>query len=218
MTRRRRAAALLGLALALGVLAASDVAGREAALRRRLGPAVPVVVARRPLAAGERIVRGALALRLVPARYAPAGALADPADAVGRRAAVAVAAGADLEPDLLAVPGADARDPPAPALRRGERSLELVAVAAPDAVVPGARVDVLVTYDGRDGAPGATRLALSDAEVLSVRPAPAAEGAQAASGLPRVRAGLRVSVRQAVALTAAAATAAEVRLLARPPP
>ena len=36
MTRRRRAAALLGLALLLGVLAASDVAGREAALRRQL--------------------------------------------------------------------------------------------------------------------------------------------------------------------------------------
>jgi pilus assembly protein CpaB len=218
MTRRRRAAALLGLAVALGVLAASDVAGREAALRRRLGPAVPVVVAARPLAAGERIARAALALRLVPARYAPAGALADPADAVGRHAAVAVPAGADLEPGLLAVPGAGASDPPGPALRRGERSLELLAVAAPEDVVAGARVDVLVTYDGRDGAPGATRLALRGADVLSVRPAPAAEGAQAGSGLPRVRAALRVSVRQAVALTAAAATAAEVRLLARPPP
>jgi pilus assembly protein CpaB len=218
MTRRRRAAALLGLAVALGVLAASDVAGREAALRRRLGPAVPVVVAARPLAAGERIARAALALRLVPARYAPAGALADPADAVGRHAAVAVPAGADLEPGLLAVPEAGASDPPGPALRRGERSLELLAVAAPEDVVAGARVDVLVTYDGRDGAPGATRLALQDADVLSVRPAQAAEGAQAGSGLPRVRAALRVSVRQAVALTAAAATAAEVRLLARPPP
>src|SRR6188472_4411298 len=86
MTRRRRAAALLGLALLLGVLAASDVAGREAALRRQLGPTVPVVVVRSPLRAGERIERGALALRLVPERYAPAGALRDPTLAVGRRA------------------------------------------------------------------------------------------------------------------------------------
>ena len=56
MSRRRRAFALAGLALVLGALAASDVAGREAALERRLGPAVPVVVARADLPAG-RIVR-----------------------------------------------------------------------------------------------------------------------------------------------------------------
>ena len=52
MTRRRRAALLLGLALLLGGLAASDVAGREAALRRAVGPTVPVVVARTAIAAG----------------------------------------------------------------------------------------------------------------------------------------------------------------------
>ncbi|MDX6714872.1 MAG: pilus assembly protein CpaB, partial [Baekduia sp.] len=44
MTRRRRAALLLGLAFLLGALAASDVAGREAALQRSVGRAVPVVV------------------------------------------------------------------------------------------------------------------------------------------------------------------------------
>src|SRR6478752_5619625 len=125
MTRRRRAAALLGLALLLGVLAASDVAGREAALRRRLGPTVRVVVVRAPL-------------------------------------------------------------------RPGERALDVVAVAAADAVVAGVRVDVLVTYDGRDGTPGATRLALADAEVLAARTPPGADGSDDAAGLPRVLATLRV--------------------------
>jgi pilus assembly protein CpaB len=210
MTRRRRAAALLGLALLLGVLAASDVAGREAALRRQLGPTVPVVVARAPLRGGERIARGALALRLVPERYAPASALRDPAEAVGRRAGVPIAAGADLDPGLLKVPGSDAA-PPGPALRRGERALDLVAVAGP--VAPGAHVDVLVTYDGPGDAPGATRLALADAELLAARPAEAGDRPDA---LPRIVATLRVTVRQAVALTAAAAAAREVRLLARP--
>ena len=38
MTRRHRAAVLLGLALLLGVLAASDMAGRERALRAQLAP------------------------------------------------------------------------------------------------------------------------------------------------------------------------------------
>jgi pilus assembly protein CpaB len=213
MTRRRRAAALLGLALLLGVLAASDVAGREAALRRQLGPTVPVVVVRSPLEAGERIARGALALREVPARYAPASALHDPADAVGRRAGVAIAAGSDLDPALLRVPGPASAEPPSAALRPGERALDVVAVASAAAVVPGARVDVLVTYDGRDGVPGATRVALAGAELLAARPAPTPDGADA---LPRIVATLRVTVRQAVAITAAAAAAHEVRLLARP--
>jgi pilus assembly protein CpaB len=206
MTRRRRAAALLGLALLLGVLAASDVAGREAALRRQLGPTVPVVVVRAPLRAGDRIARAALALRFVPERYAPASAFRDPADAVGRRAGVPIAAGADLGPALLRVPASPAA-PAGPALRRGERALDLVAVGA---AAPGARVDVVVTDDGRGGA---TRLVLAGAQVLATRPAPAPDAPDA---LPRVVATLRVTVRQAVALTAAAASAREVRLLVRP--
>jgi pilus assembly protein CpaB len=217
MTRRRRAAALLGLAALLGVLAASDVAGREAALRRELGPTVAVVVVRAPLRAGERISRAALAVREVPERYAPPGALRDPAAAVGQRAAVAIAERTDLVASLLAVPGADA-GPRGPRLRRGERALDLVAVGAADAVVAGARVDVVVTYDARAGAPGATRLALADAEVLTARPPPAQDAADAGGGLPRLLVTLRVTVRQAVALTAAAAAARQVRLLPRPGP
>ena len=215
MTRRRRAAALLGLALLLGVLAASDVAGREAALRRQLGPAVPVVVVRAPLRAGERITRAALAVRAVPERYAPPGALRDPEVAVGQRAAVAIAERTDLAASLLAVRGART-EPHGAALRRGERALDLVAVGAPDAVVAGARVDVLVTYDGRAGAPGPTRVALSDVEIIAARPPPTAEAPDADGGLPRLLATLRVTVRQAVALTAAAAAARQVRLLPRP--
>jgi pilus assembly protein CpaB len=215
MTRRRRAAALLGLALLLGVLAASDVAGREAALRRQLGPTVPVVVVRAPLAAGQRIARAALALRRVPARYAPAGAIADPGAAVGRRAAVAIAPGADLDPALLAVPALRTAST-GPALARGERALDVLALADPEAVPTGTRVDVLVTYDAPGGGTGATRMVLEGAEVVRARPASAAEGADASAGLPRVLATLRVRVHQAVALTAAISAAREVRLLPRP--
>src|SRR4051794_40357463 len=217
MTRRRRAAALLGLALLLGVLAASDVAGREAALRRQLGPTVPVVVVRAPLQVGERITPAALAVRRVPALYAPQGALRDPGDAIGRRAAVSIAPQTYLAAAFLQVPGAaQAERPAGPRLRRGERALDLVAVAAPDAVVAGARVDVLVTYDGHAGVPGPTRLALAGATVLAAQPVRAADGADAQAGLPRVMATLRVTVRQALALTAATAAAREVRLLPRP--
>jgi pilus assembly protein CpaB len=211
MTRRRRAAALLGLALLLGVLAASDVAGREAGLRRQLGQPVPIVVVAKPLAAGDRISRATLAVRRVPERYAPRNALADPADAVGQRVRVAIAPGTDLDPAVLGT--LTERETASAALRRGERAFDVVGVGAPDAIVPGSQVDVLVTYDGPRGGPGATRIALEGAEVLEAQRAPDGEGA---SDLPRVQATLRVGVHQAVALAAAVAAAREVRLLPRP--
>ena len=75
MSRRRRAAALLGLAAVLGGLAASDVARREAAVRAQLGPLVPVVVAGGDLEPGRELTARDLAVREVPERYAPAGAV-----------------------------------------------------------------------------------------------------------------------------------------------
>ena len=90
--------------------------------------------------------------------------------------------------------------------------MELVAAASPALVVAGARVDVLVTRDRGDGGPGSTELALEDVEVLAPSRAAATE-----AGGPQVAATLRVTVRQAVYLTAAAAFAREIRLLARAP-
>lgn len=209
MSRRRRAIALAGLALVLGALAASDVAGREAALDRRLGPAVPVVVARADLPAG-RIVRSAdLAIRHVPARYAPAAAFADPSQAAGLRTNAAVVRGTDLLPALLVEEGAA----DGALLRPGERVADLVASGPPKLVRPGGRVDVLVTRAGRDGETGSTNLALEDVEVLSASPA----GADASSATRRVAVSLRVTVRQAVYLAAAQSFAREIRVLPRAP-
>ena len=53
MSRRRRAVILALLAIVLGGLAASDVAGREAALQRSLGTPVTVLVTREEVAAGD---------------------------------------------------------------------------------------------------------------------------------------------------------------------
>src|SRR5215210_122007 len=104
MSRRRRAALLLGLALVLGGLAASDVARREAALRAELAPLVDVLVARRPLEVGHRIGLADLARRSVPERFAAAGATTPPELVVGRRLAVAVAEGGPVGPLLLETP------------------------------------------------------------------------------------------------------------------
>jgi pilus assembly protein CpaB len=208
MSRRRRALILLGLALVLGGLAASDVARREAAVQAQLGPPVEVVVARTDLPAGRRVAAADLALRRLPRRYAPVGAARFPDALVGRRLAAAVPRGGYLGAGQLAPDTAGS----GPSVRRGERAAEVVGLGSPALVVPGARVDVLVTRDAGEGAAAGTELALEDVEVLSARPAP--EGA-ADGGDRRVAATLRVSVRQAVYLAAAQSFAREVRLLPR---
>ena len=211
MTRRRRALLLAGLALLLGGLAASDVSSRESALRKGLGPSVGVVVARSELAAGSTIRRDSLSVREVPARYAPRGAVADPDALVGLRLSADVAAGQELLPALVGRPGGS---PAAgPAVAKGERVADVVAAAPTGLVVPGGRVDVLVTRDDRPGAPGRTVLALEDVAVLTVASAPAGE----TGGTARAAASLRVTLRQAVYLAAAQAFAQELRLLPRAP-
>ena len=192
MSRRRRALLLLGLALALGGLAATDVSRRERALRRQVGPLTEVVVARRALDAGTAIKLDDLGLRRLPARYAPPGAPAFAGELAGHRLAVGVPAGGAVTPDLLAVAT------PAPAFTKGQRALELLVTGN---VTAGARVDVIVT--GKRQA----RLALENVEVLATR---SAEDR-------KIAATLRVTPAQAVYLTAAQSFASDIRLLARAP-
>jgi pilus assembly protein CpaB len=208
VSRRRRAVLLLGLALVLGGLAASDVARREAAVRAQIGPAVDVVVARADLAAGRALAPSDLAIRQVPRRYAPVGAASIPETLLGRELAAAVPRGGYLGAGQLANEPAVVGPP----VRKGERAAEVIGLGAPALIVPGARVDVLVTRDGEGGAAAGSELALEDVEVLAARPAPA--GARD-DGADRVAATLRVSVDEAVYLAAAQSFAREVRLLPR---
>jgi pilus assembly protein CpaB len=200
VSRRRRTFLLAGLALLLGGLAASDVAGREAALDRRIGPLVPVVVARADLPGGKPIAARSLAVRMVPARFAPRDALPEAPSVAGQRPANPVPAGADVTTSVLAT-----NDQQGAPIRTGERVADVVATGSPELVVPGTRVDVLVTRE----APRRTELALQDAEVLAATPAESAEGG------PKVAASLRVTLRQAVYLAAAQSFARELRLLPR---
>lgn len=199
MTRGRRAALLIGLALIMGALAAADIGGREARLRQSLQPIVDVVVARSDIGAGTVIGDAALTTRRVPSRYAPTVAVAERRALEGAIAAVDIPAGSDVSRAHIRARGA------APELRAGERIVDVVAVGSPRLVIAGSRVDVLVTRDG-----SGTRLALENAEVMSSRPAEVQDG-----GPARVAAGLRVTVRQAVYLTSAQSFAREIRLLPR---
>ena len=199
------------LAVGLGALAAGDVARRENAVAKRLGPLVNVVVARDAVPKGERLAAGRLAVRTLPGRYAPAGAFAHPADLAGLRAAVAIAAGSDVVAGM--VDDGSASAPRGAPVRAGERVADLVAMGSPQLIVPGSRVDVLVTR-GNDGQSGRTELALEDVEVLTSSAAAAAPGDDPG---PHVAVSLRVTLRQAVFLAAAQSFAREIRLLPRAP-
>ncbi len=211
---------LLSVALASGGLAASQVHERERRAAERLGPEVDVLVAARDLRAGSRIGPEALALRRVPARFVPPGGLASPAGVVGARVAVPVRAGSYLDAGLLTSTEDGRGDG---AVRRGERAVT-VKVAGGTALAglaPGARVDVLVSTETGAGG-GRTVMALAGAELLRVGEAAGsayadADGADAPSTGPAALATLRVTLRQAIYLTAADNFAREIRLLPRPP-
>jgi pilus assembly protein CpaB len=214
---RRRGLLLLCFALVCGGLAAAQVHQRERRAEDALGPLVGVVVAGRDLPADRRLRPGDLALRRVPARFAPPDAVSGAADLTGARTMVAIARGSYLTAAML---GAGVRSGPRP-LRAGERAIELAVAggAALTASEAGVRVDVLVTSGGEAGG-GQTFVALEDLELLGLR-AGGGEGTASApvagEGAVTALATLRVTARQAVYLTAAANFATEVRLLVRPP-
>jgi pilus assembly protein CpaB len=216
--RRRRAGIMLAFALAAGGLAASRVHGRAAEIEQQVGPLVPVLAARTEIEAGKLVSAGMLVVRHVPQRFAPADALAAPEQALGQRLGAPVSAGGYVtQGALAAAAGGDGRDQLAP-LARGERSIE-VAVAGGDALEgaePGTRVDVLVTTDSRSGS-GRTFLALQDVELLGVRAASRSDSEDGAAAHASALATLRVTLRQAVYLTAAQSFARELRLLVRAP-
>src|SRR4051812_19166176 len=99
--RRRRGVLLLLVAAVAGAMAASRVRGEERALRTQVGPLVPVVVARAPIAARAR-VGDRLAVARIPARFVPPGAIGDPARVAGATAAVAIPRGGYVTRTALA--------------------------------------------------------------------------------------------------------------------
>src|SRR4051794_23618068 len=87
MSRRTRAIAFAGLALAAAAVGAALVAGYGSRVAGGYGPLRPVVVLRASLESGQRIgprdLERDFELRRVPLRFVPPGTLAVPADALG---------------------------------------------------------------------------------------------------------------------------------------
>jgi pilus assembly protein CpaB len=209
--RRRRGLVLVAVALTSGGLAASRVHEREQRAANALGPSVDVLVAARDLRAGALVARDSVGIRRVPARFVPPGALGSPAGVVGGRVAAAVPVGGYIT--ATAFEGGPMPERGS-ALRRGERAVT-VEVAGGSAIAelsPGARVDVVVSTETGAGG-GRTTMPLAGVELLRLGDAAARDPSKGATAL----ATLRVSIRQAIYLTAADNFGSEIRLLERPP-
>ena len=195
--RRRRGLLLISVALASGGLAASQVHERERRAAERSGPSVDVLVATRDLPAGKRVTRDAVGRKLVPARFVPPDALQSAEAVLGARTSAPVARGGYLTAAVFA--GEAARQ--GSALRRGERAVDR------------GRGGRRRPRGGRAGRPhGRARLHRDrsrrgpDDHGAGRRGAAAGGGRRAerrsAAG-PTVLATLRVSLHQAIYLTAA---------------
>ena len=159
MSRHRRRSlvlALAGIVLALFGLARL---GSGSAAQAPAGRRVVRVVAVRPVAAGARIGAADLGTIRIASTWASPHQLADPAAAIGRRAAVGLVAGAPV----MDAEVASATPPPA-ARELAIRLDETAGVPAGD--LAGVRADVYLTPPGRGGR---TRLVLANVLVLSAR-------------------------------------------------
>ena len=156
-------------------------------------------------------------MRRVPVRFAPPDALPSADSVIGARTAAPVRAGAYLTASVFEG-------------RAGRRTVCCGAASEPSrwrsragrtvaGLQPGARVDVLVSTESGAGG-GRTTMALAGAELLGVEAGASGETAAAPDGAtaagPTALATLRVSVEQAIYLTAADNFAREIRLLPRP--
>lgn len=197
MSRRARAIAF-GVGALLAAVAAGAIAdGYGDSVARGYGALRPVVVAAAQLPAGKALalagVEEDLEVRQVPARFVPAGALRDPAEALGLVPAAVIPRGAYLLVAQLRPPRSDA---PGPRLVAGRRPVQILvtgaealAVAGGDPV--GSRVDVVVTTEPRAGGAGHTYVAAAGVPLLGLGAGPEGEvagTAEATLGLTRPQA------------------------------
>jgi Flp pilus assembly protein CpaB len=215
MSRRRRALAFLLLALLAAAAAAAIADGYGARAVRGYGPLRQVVVLGAKIAAGQRIgpeeVGSTLAVRRVPVRFVPPGALVAPGEALGLVARASLPAGSYLLGAQLGI-GRKARRE-GPSLTGGRRPVE-IAVSGADALLaagpspPGSRVDVVVTSEPAGAGPGRTYVAAPDVPLLALRP-----GSEGPGPGTTAAATLGLTKSQALRLIAAESFARKVTLL-----
>jgi pilus assembly protein CpaB len=216
VSRRTRAIAF-GVGAVLAAVAAGAIAdGYGDSVARGYGALRPVVVASSQLPAGKALTPTAaekdLEVRQVPARFVPAGALRDPAEALGLLPAAAIPSGAYLLAAQLRPPRTEA---PGPRLAAGRRPVQIAVSGAEALAVAGGspvgtRVDVVVTTEaGEGGAAGHTYVAAAAVPLLGLGASP--EGDATGTAL----ATLGLTRPQALRLIAAESFARQVTVMPR---
>jgi Flp pilus assembly protein CpaB len=215
MSRRRRALGFLLLASLAAAGAATIADGYGASAVRGYGPLRPVVVLGAKIATGRRIgpreIGSVLAVRRVPERFAPPGALVAPEEALGLVARAPLPAGSYLLAAQLGVGRKEGGG--AHRLGGGRRPVE-IAVSGADALLAagrapsGSRVDVVVTSEPTGAGPGHTYVAAADVPLLALQP-----GAEGPGPGATAAATLGLTKRQALRLIAAESFARRVTLL-----
>jgi Flp pilus assembly protein CpaB len=224
MSRRGRALAFLAGALLCAGLAAALAGGYERSVSEQLGALRPVLVTETRLPANRPIeprqAERALAVRRVPERFAPPGALTSPAEAVGLEPAADLAPGAYVLGGQLAPPRRRGRE--GPEVSRGLSPIEIEvtgagALAASAGGAQPSRVDVVVTSEPGPGGRGRTYVAAEGVELLGLvegGPGSPEDDPLAAAGAPTVfTATLAVARPQALKLIQAENFARQVRLI-----
>ncbi len=221
MNRRLRAAGFAAAAVVCAAMAAASAGGSED--DDALGRLREVVVAAEPLEArrvlDRKEIEASLEVRRIPEAFASADALSNPAQALGRRPAAPIPAGAYLVgSQLLAPRRQDASQPDE--IGAGRTPVEItVSAAGPLAGVVRREVDVVVTGEPTTGAGGGrTYIAARGVALLELRSAePGADPAGTAVAGPAGElsvATLALTHAQALRLIHAQSFAREVRLIA----
>lgn len=217
MSRRARA---LGFAVAAALAAATAAMvadGYSSSVAGGYGELRAVVVASAALPRGVRIdpeaAAGAMEVRRVPARFVPAGALRDPAEALGLAPAAPIPAGSYVLAAQLRPPRAAGG--PGARLGGGRRPVEIAvsgteALGAAGARPGAAKVDVVVTTEPGGSGPGRTYVAAAAVPLLGFGP-----GAEAAGAPGTATAVLGLTRAQALRLIAAESFARKLTILPR---
>jgi Flp pilus assembly protein CpaB len=212
LTRRARAAAFAIGALACAVIAASLADGYRNRVSAQYGPLRSVLVAVRDIPAGrlfgEKEVDELTAVRRVPARFVPPGALSRPADALGQAPVAALPVGAYVLAAQLTVP--QPTQAKAPSVGEGRRPVQ-IAVSGAEALSiagspEGSLVDVVVSEQPGGSGKSRTYVAAPAVRLLALGDA-GPEG--------NTNATLALTEAQALSLIGAEGSAREIRLLPR---
>jgi len=177
LSRRGRALGFGVLAILCAIASGSIASGYRDSVDAQLGELREVVVAADVLPVGEaldeKVAKRSLELRQVPVRFAPPDALADPAEALGRKPLATIPAGSYLLASHLRTPGS--RSPEEPSLAGDLQPVQITVTGAGALAslgpAGGVRVDVVVAGEPVTGGAPRVRVAAENVRLVALEPA-----------------------------------------------